>query len=103
MIKATLLYPSGDGKTFDMDYYSNKHIPLVKELLGDALKSLTIEQGLNGGAAEYPAPYLATASLYFDSMEAFNSSFGPNMKAMNVDVPNYTNIRPVLLVSEVIV
>ena len=33
MIKVTVLYPAGDGKKFDMDYYTNKHIPMVKACL----------------------------------------------------------------------
>src|ERR1700754_5202622 len=44
MIKVTILYPNGDGKTFDMDYYSKKHMPMVAKLLGGALKSLGIDK-----------------------------------------------------------
>ena len=40
MIKVAIMYPNGAGKTFDMDYYSNKHMPMVANLLGDGLKLL---------------------------------------------------------------
>ena len=34
MIKVTILYPNGDGKTFDMDYYSNiQPIVQISEVL----------------------------------------------------------------------
>ncbi len=40
MIKVTVFYPYDEGKKFDMDYYCSKHIPLVQQKLGDALKSV---------------------------------------------------------------
>ena len=53
MVKVTLLYPNEEGSTFDMDYYQNKHMPMVQELLGDAMKYFKIDKGLAGteGAA----------------------------------------------------
>ncbi len=46
MIKVSVLYPNGDGKKFDMDYYSTKHVALLGALLGDAINGATIEMGL---------------------------------------------------------
>ena len=39
MIKVSVLYPNSDSATFDMDYYLNTHLPLVAELVGEALLS----------------------------------------------------------------
>ncbi|HDZ34363.1 MAG TPA: EthD family reductase, partial [Pseudoalteromonas sp.] len=39
MIKVSVLYPNADDAQFDFDYYCNVHIPLIAELLGDALIS----------------------------------------------------------------
>jgi uncharacterized protein (TIGR02118 family) len=103
MIKVMVLYPSGDDKTFDMDYYINKHLPLAKGLLGDVVKGLTVEKGLAGAAPDIPVPFMAVASTYFDSVEAFQTAFGPHMDALISDVPNYTNIEPITLISEVII
>ncbi len=36
MIKVSVLYPHSDGTSFDMDYYCNNHMPMVREKLGDA-------------------------------------------------------------------
>lgn len=103
MIKVIVLYPSGDGKTFDMDYYINKHMPLAKSLLGDVVKGLTVEKGLSGAAPDLPLPFMAVASIYFDSVEAFQTAYGPHMDALGSDLPNYTNIEPITLISEVII
>ena len=102
-IKVTVMYPNEEGKKFDMDYYENKHIPMVGGLLGDALLNATVEKGIAGGAPGAPALYSATSSLYFNSIEEFQNSFGPNTEAIMADVPNYTDINPVIQISEVVI
>jgi uncharacterized protein (TIGR02118 family) len=39
--------------------------------------------------------------LYFGSVAEFQAAFGPHTTAIMADVPNYTNIQPVIQVSEV--
>jgi len=103
MIKVSVLYANGDGKKFDMDYYCNQHIPLVKGLLGDALKAATVEKGLGGGTPGSAATYAAMGNLYFASIDSFQNSFGPNAAKIREDLPNYTNIEPVVQISEVMI
>lgn len=103
MTKVSVLYLNGEGKKFDMDYYTGKHVALVSGLLGDALKGATIESGIGGGAPGAPAPYIAMGNLYFDSPEAFASSFGPNADKIMGDAPNFTDCEPVIQISTVVV
>jgi uncharacterized protein (TIGR02118 family) len=103
MIKVIVLYPSGDGKTFDMDYYINKHVPMAAGLLGDAVKGVTVEKGLAGAAPDLPVPYVAVANTYFDSIETFQTAYGPHIDTLMADVSNYTNIEPIVLFSEVMI
>jgi uncharacterized protein (TIGR02118 family) len=101
MIKISVLYPNGDGKTFDTDYYCNKHMPMVKNLLGEAVKALSIDRGIGGETPGLPAPYAAVGHLYFDTVADFQNSFGPQAEKIMNDLPNYTNIQPVVQISEV--
>ena len=101
MIKVSILYPNGEGKTFDMDYYSTKHMPLAASLFGPSLKALTIDKGLAGGAPGAAAPYIAVGYFYFDTMASFQAAMGAHAEKLRADVPNYTNIQPVIQVSEV--
>ncbi len=101
MIKVSVFYPHSEGKSFDMDYYRSSHMPMVREKLGDACKNTAIEGGLGGGAPDSPPTYVAMGHLYFDSVEDFQSSFGPHAEAIMADIPNYTNIEPVIQVSQV--
>ncbi|RLD23787.1 MAG: EthD family reductase [Bacteroidetes bacterium] len=102
-IKVSVLYPSGDGKTFDMDYYCNTHVPMVGRLLGDSVIGATVEKGLGGVAPGSAAPHVAMGNLYFNTMETFENSFGPNAEEIMADLPNFTNIEPMIQVSEVMI
>ena len=101
MIKVSIFYPNEKGKKFDMKYYVNKHIPMVQEMLGDAMKGGSVEQGLSGGVPGVPALYIAMGHLLFESMEAFQTAFTPHMESIMADIPNYTDIQPSMQISEV--
>ena len=101
MIIVSVLYPKTDTSSFDMDYYCNSHIPMVQEKLGAALKNMAVEGGLGGGTPDSPPPYAAMGHLYFDTVEDFQSSFGPHAEEIMADIPNYTNVEPVIQISDV--
>jgi uncharacterized protein (TIGR02118 family) len=100
-IKVSILYPNEEGKSFDMDYYTNKHIPMVADLVGDALIGASVEAGLGGGMPGEPAPYAAMGNLYFEDMEALQANFAPHVPTFMADVPNYTDVQPVVQISVV--
>ena len=101
MIKVSVFYPNEEGKKFDMEYYCNKHIPMVQQKLGAALKGGAVEQGLGGVEPGSRATYIAMGHLYFDSVEAFQTAFGPHAESIMGDIPNYTDIQPLIQISEV--
>ncbi len=101
MVKVTVLYPNRAGVNFDMKYYLDHHIPMVRRLLGSALKRVEVEQGISGEEPGAPVPYITTAHLLFDSLQSFQASFGPHAHAISDDVPKYTNSEPVVQIGEV--
>lgn len=102
MTKVNVCYPNGEGKTFDMDYYCNTHLPMVASLLGDSLKGASAEKGLGGAAPGSTAPFAGIGTMYFDSVRDFGEAFGPNAEKIMGDLPNFTNIEPVVQISEVV-
>ncbi|MEZ2416234.1 EthD family reductase [Muriicola sp. E247] len=102
MVKITIMYPAGEGNSFDMDYYAEKHMPMVARLLGDSLKLLEIDKGIAGRSPEEPLPYMAIGYLYFDKLSAYQNSFGPHAEEILNDIPNYTNVQPVVQISKVV-
>ena len=101
MIKVSVLYPDRDGSKFDMDYYCTRHIPMVQQKLGTACKGVAVEHGVSGATPGSRAAYVAMGHLYFDSAEAFQTAFGPHAQSIMADIPNYTDIEPVIQVSDV--
>lgn len=101
MITVSVLYPNQEGAKFDMSYYLGKHIPMVKKLLGSALKGVVVEEGIGGGAPGTKAAYAVLCHLRFDSVEAFQAAFGPHAATVQADVHNYASGEPVIQLSEV--
>jgi uncharacterized protein (TIGR02118 family) len=101
MITVTVLYPNKEGAKFDMSYYLAKHIPMVKKLLGPALKGVIVEQGIGGGAPGSKPTYSVTCHLRFDSVESFQAAFAPHAGSVQADVRNYSAVEPIVQVSEV--
>ena len=99
MIRVNVMYPKQEGGEFDYDYYLGTHIPLVKERLGEALKGVEVYKGLSG-AGDAAEPYVTSASLFLESVEAFGSSFGPHAEEIMGDIPNFTNIDPIIQIED---
>jgi len=102
MIKVSVIYPNKPGARFDHAYYRDKHMPMVQQLLGQACRRYAIDKGLAGGAPGQPAPFVAMCHIYSDSPEAFAAAFQPHAKAIVADVSNYTDIEPLMQLSEVV-
>ena len=101
MVKVGIYYPNGEGNTFDMDYYSNKHMPMAASFFGDALKAMAIDKGIGGGAPGEASTYVAIGYFYFENMSTCQAEMGKHSEKLRADVPNYTNIRPLIQISEV--
>jgi uncharacterized protein (TIGR02118 family) len=93
MIRVSVLYPSADDSTFDHDYYKNTHVPLAAGTWGVGAE---IDKGVNG-------PYVAGVHFFFESLEQMQTAMGmPGTADVMADVANYTNIQPVMQISEVV-
>jgi uncharacterized protein (TIGR02118 family) len=71
--------------------------------MGAALKYSTVDKGLAGGAPDAPAAHVAMCHLLCDSVEAYQSSFGPYAQELGSDIRNFTDQTPVVQISEVVV
>jgi uncharacterized protein (TIGR02118 family) len=101
MIKVSVFYPNTPGSSFNMDYYLTRHMPMVGEKLGAACKSIAVEQGVGGLPPGASALYSAMGHLYFESVQAFEAAFAVHGEAIVADVPNYTNVQPIIQISDV--
>lgn len=102
-IKASVMYPNTPGARFDHDYYRDKHMPLVQARMGKACLYYTVYKGLSGATPNSAASYVAMCHIFSDSLEAFQAGFGPHAEEILADIPNYTDLEPVMQISEVVV
>lgn len=102
MIKVSVMYPNTPGARFDHAYYCDTHMPLLKARMGDACLSYTVDKGLSGMAPGEAAPYVGMCHIFCDTAESFQAAFMPHMAEILGDIRNYTDIPPVVQISEVV-
>ena len=103
MIKVSIMYPNKPGVRFDHEYYRTKHLPLIKSRMGAALKYYTIDKGLSGAIQNGPATYVGMCHLLCDSLETYHSAHDPHAAELSGDIHNFTDMTPVVQISEVVV
>jgi len=101
MIRVTFLYPNTPGSRFNADYYIDVHMPLAIRLLQPTLKEVTAEVGVSSAMPDQPPPYAAIATFTFESVQAFGEAVMPHYKELHGDIPNYTDVEPVVQISEI--
>ena len=70
--------------------------------LGSNLVKYTIKKGLSSGIPNQPLPFLAIGIFYVKRLSEYQAAIAPNRDAIRADFVNYTNVTPVILVSEVV-
>lgn len=95
-----VLYPSQDGSTFDFEYYLSTHMDLVQEHMGAFIEKTLVTKGIAGGP-DVPPPFQAIATIIFKSGDAMAEAMKVSGPVMG-DVPNFTNIRPTVLIGEAV-
>jgi uncharacterized protein (TIGR02118 family) len=103
VIKVSVFYPNKPGARFDHTYYKDKHMPLVKNRMGAYCKYYTVDKGLAGGAPNTAPTYIGMCHIFCDSVESFQAGFGPHADEILKDIPNYTDLEPVIQISDVVV
>ena len=95
MIRVSMMYPVTDGATFDLEYYRTTHMgDIVKRTPG--VVRYEIDEAIDG-------PYFMIGQIYFESAETLEAAVnGPTAEEAWADVPNFTNIQPVMQVSRIL-
>jgi uncharacterized protein (TIGR02118 family) len=94
----TVAYPNKTDANFDFDYYMKKHIPWVAGLVG---KAIEVRRGISSATGS-AAAFVCVASIPIDSVAAFQTLFAQHGAEILADIPNYTNIEPVVQFDEIL-
>jgi uncharacterized protein (TIGR02118 family) len=101
MVKVSIFYPNKPGSRFDVEYYLNTHMPMAARLLGPAVKAITVEIGRSGQQPGEPPPFVAICGFTSETIEDFMGAFAPIADQLQGDIPVYTDIQPVIQVSDI--
>jgi uncharacterized protein (TIGR02118 family) len=96
MISVLILYPKTDDSTFDMDYYTSTHMPMLADALGSACQAW-------GASTVTSGRFAAMGWAMIDSQDAFNAAMAEHGAKIMGDVANYTNVAPELIIGDIVV
>lgn len=101
MFCVSVAYPSKDGGTFDFEYYTKKHVPLVARLVGANAVKAEVRKGVASPDGSAPS-FVCLANFWIKSPQEFQATLATHGKEIMGDIPNFTNIQPILQVDEVL-
>jgi uncharacterized protein (TIGR02118 family) len=105
MTRISIFYPNAKGSRFDMRYYIDIHMPLAVRFLSThpGYKGVSVDRGISNIEPGSDPAFVAMCHFLFDSAEDFMAAFLPNAAKIQSDIPNYTDIEPVIQFSEVLI
>jgi uncharacterized protein (TIGR02118 family) len=105
MVKISILYPNRKGSRFDFRYYVENHMPHSIELLSahPGFRGVSVERGVRGAASDSEPAYIAMCHFLFNTADEFLEAFMPHMPKLQGDMPNYTDIEPIIQLNEVLI
>ncbi|WFP50840.1 EthD family reductase [Methylomonas sp. EFPC3] len=105
MKKISILYPNQAGARFDFAYYLDSHMPLSIARLSahPGYRGVSVERGLSGAVPGSEPAYVAMCNFLFESVDDFLAAFMPHAAELQGDMPNYTDIEPVIQLNDVLI
>jgi uncharacterized protein (TIGR02118 family) len=102
MVVISVLYPKTGESHFDYDYYLQKHMPLVRSRLQPmGLTTDVLIRGtstLDGGQPGFEL----IGFLTFHSAEQVQAALAAFGKEIIEDIPNFTNLSPLIQMNDLI-
>ncbi|MBK9013073.1 MAG: EthD family reductase [Saprospiraceae bacterium] len=100
MISVSIFYPNTKESLFNLEYYVTQHIPMVERLLKPmGMEEVLIDEAIGTPMPEVPAPYSVIAHLVFKNYEEMEMCMGHYGEDLMKDVPNFTNVKPLVQIS----
>ena len=88
---------------FDFDYLVATRIPFVRRTLQPyGLVDITVHRGISGAGGAGAAKYACIITLRFETLEDLRNAFAREGERMNAGIREFTEIEPIVVVSEVV-
>jgi uncharacterized protein (TIGR02118 family) len=100
MIIVSVMYPKTEHSHFDLSYYLERHIPLVKGRLEQfGLMDIRLMRGtatLDGATPTYEV----IGELAFPSMQHLRDGLAKHGNEIIADIPMFTDVQPAIQINE---
>jgi uncharacterized protein (TIGR02118 family) len=98
------MYPNTPNTEFDFEYYTKQHIPMAKKLWANKLLNVQVVKNARlSESHNKKSDYLVIATFEVTNMEDLHNLIKNHSEQLSNDFPNYTNVKPIIQISEVIV
>lgn len=101
MYCVSIAYPNEDGARFDFDYYLDQHLTLVNGFLGSNRQRVEVRRGVVAADGS-PAPFICLANIWITSADAFRQTLSQHGGDILGDLPNFTDVQPIIQIDEVL-
>jgi hypothetical protein len=102
----TMIYPNGDGMSFDADGFRSRHVPMLKEAYGPAVERVELRVAppppmppvAEGEQPPPPpaSPLLATVNMWLGDIGEFIKRAQASSRRLAADMANITNSAPMV-------
>lgn len=100
MIIVSVMYPKTSESRFDLDYYLQKHTPLVKaRFTAMGMESIHLMRGtgaLDGGRPGFEV----IAQLHFSSMQHVRDALAKHGQEIIADISKFTDVQPLIQINK---
>lgn len=101
MFCVSVAYPRRDGGTFNFDYYTKQHVPMVARYAGANAVKVEVRKGVASPDGSAPS-FVCLANIWITSADEFQAMLANHGEEIMGDIPNFTNIQPFLQIDEVV-
>ena len=97
-----ILYPAKDNDAFDFRFYLDRHVPLIKDILGKSLHRLEVRKGATSQDGSGPPTYTCVISIWIADWPAYENAIAARASELIAEVPLFTKVMPIIQIDEVI-
>jgi uncharacterized protein (TIGR02118 family) len=103
MIRVSVMYPQREGARFDVAYYAKQHMDMARAAFkAHGLVDIRVDKGFVGPKPKSPPIYVCMATLTFETLDGYKEAFRVHGPKLFADIPNFTDIEPVVQVNEAV-
>src|SRR5664279_1966470 len=102
MFRVVIMYSKTVESHFDMNYYLNHHIPMVREIFKNmSLRKIEVDAGISNAFPDQPLLYASISYFYFGKIEDFQQGMATHGGEIIGDMHNYTNVQPLIQIDQI--